>query len=117
MREAQHEGFFKNYKKCPKCRGKFTVDRDTKIRQGLFIIIAIISLVITVLMYFEGSAWVTPAIASYIVLVVLIYWGNKKVILVRYTEELISHITRRPSLRFARDLANRSATWLGRYIF
>jgi hypothetical protein len=38
------------------------------------------------LLYFRGSHWLIPALASYIILGVLIYWGNKRVLLVPYKD-------------------------------
>ena len=68
----------------PKLRGGFTVDTDTKYRQAAFLVIAIISMVFTILLYYHGSKWLIPALVSYAVLGLLIYWGNKKLLLVPY---------------------------------
>lgn len=87
IRELPHQGFFKNFRICPNCRGSFTVDTDTKYRQAICIFIAIISLVITVLLYFRGTDWLIPAILSYVILGLIIYWGNKHVSLVPYQND------------------------------
>ena len=64
--------------------GEFTVDTDTKYRQATFIVIAVISLVFTILLYYGDSKWLIPSLVSYVVLSLLIYWGNKKVFFVPY---------------------------------
>ena len=84
LRELQYQGLFKNFRICPNCRGSFTVDTDTKYRQAIFIFIALISLVFTILLYFQGSDWLFPALISYVILGLLIYWGNKQLYLVPY---------------------------------
>ncbi len=45
-----------------------------------------ISLVFTVLLYFGDVGWLMPALASYVVLGLLLYWGNKNVFLVPYSK-------------------------------
>ena len=82
VRELRHQGLFKNYRICSNCGGSFTVDTDTKYRQAAFIVIAVISLVFTILLYYQDSKWLIPALVSYVVLGLLIYWGNKKVLFV-----------------------------------
>jgi hypothetical protein len=69
---------------CPNCAGKFTVDARTKRRQAVCLVIALVSLAFTMLLYFQGSQWLIPALASYVVLGALVYWGNKRVLLVRH---------------------------------
>lgn len=86
IRQLPHPGLFKNYRVCPACAGLFTVDRDTKIRQALFIAVALISLGFTLLLYFDDPGWLLPAISSYVALGALLYWGNKKVLFVPYDE-------------------------------
>lgn len=87
VRELRHQGLFNNFRICPDCGGRFTVDTKTKQRQAAFIVIAIISLVFTLLLYYQDSKWLTPALVSYVVLGLLIYWGNKKVFFVAYNED------------------------------
>ena len=77
MRELPHQDYFQSFRVCPKCGGKFTVDTDTKIRQALFMIIALISLGFTVLLYFLGSAWTGAAVASYVALALSLLWGEQ----------------------------------------
>jgi hypothetical protein len=84
IRELPHPEWFKNYRICTTCTGRFTVDGDTKIRQALFLVIAFISLFLTLYLYFDGNAWLTPAIVSYVFLALIIYWGNKRVYFVPY---------------------------------
>jgi hypothetical protein len=84
VRELPHQGLFKNFRICPNCGGSFTVDPDTKIRQAVFTILAVISLVFSVLLYYQGEKWLIPAIDSYVVFGLLIYWGNRKVVFVPY---------------------------------
>ena len=87
IRELKYQGFFKGFRICPNCKGCFTVDPKTQYRQAVFIIIAIISLVLTILLYFKGSKWLIPALVSYVILAILIYWGNKKVFFVPYDKD------------------------------
>jgi hypothetical protein len=87
LRELKHPGLFKNYRVCPNCHGKFTPDTRTKHRQAIFIIVSIISLVLTMLLYFKGTEWLFPSIISYVIFVLLIYWGNKHIFLVPYQSE------------------------------
>lgn len=87
MNELSHPGFFKNYRVCPNCGGKFTPDLETKYRQAVFIVVAIVSLVFTLLLYFEGTDWLIPAVVSYLILGVLIYHGNKHIYLVPYDKD------------------------------
>jgi len=84
VRDLRHQGLWASFRICPSCGGKLVVDKSTKRRQAVFIIIALISLAFTVLLYFRGSQWLAPALASYAFLGVLIYWGNRQVFLVPY---------------------------------
>jgi len=84
MRELSHPGLFDNYRVCPECDGLFTVDRDTKYRQAVALFIVLISLVFTLLLYFDSSVWLFPAVASYLALGLFVFWGNSKVYLVPY---------------------------------
>lgn len=84
MRELDHPGLFEDYRVCPKCGGKFTPDSKTKRRQALSILVAIVSLVFTALLYFEGRDWLIPGLISYLVLGLMIYRGNRRIYLVPY---------------------------------
>jgi len=46
----------------------------------------LISLVVTLLLYFDGTAWLIPAVISYILAGAVLYWGNRKVYLVPYNK-------------------------------
>lgn len=48
---------------------------------------ALVSLVFTVFLYFDGTAWLLPALVSYGVLGLLLYWGNRKVFFVPYRKD------------------------------
>lgn len=48
-------------------------------------VLSAISLVFTLLLYYESNNWLEPALSSYIVLGGLIYWGNRKMYLVPYS--------------------------------
>ena len=87
LSELKHPGFFENYRVCPNCHGKFTPDTRTKHRQAIFIFVAIVSLILTLLMYFKGMEWLIPSIVSYVIFGLLIYWGNKHMFLVPYNVE------------------------------
>ena len=84
VNELPHQGLFNRFRICPACGRSFTVDTDTKYRQAICLVIGVISLVFTVLLYFLGSEWLIPAIASYVVLGLLIYWGNRQLFFVPY---------------------------------
>ena len=79
IRKLPHQGLFKTHRICPACGGAFTVDRATKQRQAAFIVLALASLVLTLLMFYRDPGWWPPAVASYLLLAILIYWGNRKV--------------------------------------
>jgi hypothetical protein len=86
VRELPHQGLFKSFRICPSCGESFTVDADTKFRQAALIIIAVISLAFTILLYFRGSEWMISALVSYVVLGILVYWGNRQLFFVPYEE-------------------------------
>jgi len=77
----------KPYKSCPSCRGLFTVDSSTKQRQALGVIIALISLLLTLGLFSMGEKLFIPAAISYIVLGFYIYWANKLVKFVPYDKD------------------------------
>lgn len=84
VRELPHPGLFSNFRVCPGCGGRFTVDTDTRIRQAICLPIALISLAFTILLYFRGTDWLAPSLASYVALGLLIYWGNRQLFFVPY---------------------------------
>jgi uncharacterized protein (DUF983 family) len=84
LRELPHQGFSKSFRICPDCGGSFTPDKDTKYRQAIFIVIAIICLVLTLFLYFDGTNWLVPSVTSYVIFALLLYWGNKRIFLVPY---------------------------------
>lgn len=88
VRELPYQSWWRNYRLCPHCEGKITVDKDTKIRQALFLIVACMSLVFTGMLYFEGNTWLLPAFVSYLVMGLALYWGTKHVRFVPYTKDL-----------------------------
>jgi len=87
IRELPHQGVFQTFRICPECNGRFTPDTKTKYLQGFFIFIAIISMVLTILLYFNGSRWLIGAMSSYVILGLTIYWGNKRMYLIPYHNE------------------------------
>ena len=87
VRGLPHQGLFKSFRICPNCGGCFTADTKTKHRQTICIFIAVVSLALTLLLYFQGSEWMIPAIVSYVILGIIIYWGNKHVFFVPYQED------------------------------
>jgi DNA-directed RNA polymerase subunit RPC12/RpoP len=91
LREVPHQGFFRSDRKCPECGGNFTVDTKTKYRQAAFIVILLISLAFTILLYYQVSIWLFPALVSYTLLGVILYWGNKKLYLVPFPEDFNSN--------------------------
>jgi len=82
LRNLKHQGMFKSYRVCPGCGGCFTVDVATKRRQAAFIVVALGTLVFTLLLYYRGTAWLVPTIVMIVLLGGLIYWANKRVYLV-----------------------------------
>lgn len=87
INELPHPGFFKNFRVCPDCNGSFTPDTNTKYLQAVCILISIISLVITLLLYFKGTQWLIPAILSYAGFGLIVYLGNKRIYLVPYQKD------------------------------
>ena len=82
LRKLDHPGLFANYRLCPDCKEAFTVDDKTRRRQMICIGIALLSLAFTVLLYFGENDWLLPALVSYALLAMLIYYGNRRVKLV-----------------------------------
>jgi uncharacterized protein (DUF983 family) len=87
IRELPHQGFFESFRVCPDCGGRFDVDMHTKYRQAAFIFLLIVSLVLTLLLYFRGNTWLIPALASYVALGLISYWGNRKLFYVPYVRK------------------------------
>jgi uncharacterized membrane protein len=85
--ELPHQGFFKSFRICPDCGGSFIVDRKTRQRQAVFIVVALISLILTVKLTHGGSEWLLPALISYVIMGMLIYWGNRQVVFVPYDKD------------------------------
>ena len=86
-KDLQAQISFKRYRTCPSCAQPFTVDVSTKYRQVIGLLIALISLTLTLGLFYRGTDWLIPAIISYIILGLLIYWGNKRVIFVPYDKD------------------------------
>ncbi len=84
LAKLPHPSLFASHRLCPKCNKAFTVDPITKVRQGVAIFIALIALLLTGLMYFEGTEWLFHSLLSYAILGSIIWWGNKRVQLVPY---------------------------------
>jgi len=60
------------------------VDAATKRLQIICLPVALVSLALTLLLYFHGRAWLFPALTSYALLALLIGYGEKKLRFVRY---------------------------------
>ena len=88
LRVLRHQGMLASHRMCPRCDGSFEVDPFTKRRQLAFIVLALVSFALTVLMYFDFRQWAALAIPSYAVLVTFVYFANKKVYLVKYENAL-----------------------------
>ncbi len=84
LRKLKHQGMFAAHRICPTCGKAFEVDPRTKKRQAAFIVLALVSLILTILMYFYFRQWAPYAILSYLVLGVLIFYANSKVYLVKH---------------------------------
>ena len=50
----------------------------------MFIAILIVSLILTLALYFDGTRWLIPALASYAALIAIGYRGNQKLFFVPY---------------------------------
>jgi hypothetical protein len=68
---------------CPACNQAFEVDPTTKRRQAAFIVLALVSLVLTVLMWVDVTKWLPYALPSYLLLGAAIYFGNRRVFFVK----------------------------------
>jgi len=84
LRTLKHQGMFASHRICPTCGGSLEVDPHTKRRQAAFILLAVLSLIFTVLMYIDFRQWAPFAIPSYALLGGLVYFANQKVYLVKY---------------------------------
>lgn len=78
VRELPHQSLWRNYRACPNCGGFFTPDIHTKYLQAVCILVAMVSLAFTLLLYFEGERWLPPSVATYILLGIIVYWGNRR---------------------------------------
>lgn len=83
LRKIKHQGMLVSYRVCPACNQAFEVDPKTKRRQAAFIVLALVSLVLTVLMRGDVQKWLPYALPSYLLLSAVIYYGNKRVFLVK----------------------------------
>ena len=86
-KDLQDQISFKRYRSCPSCAQPITVDVSTKYRQAIGILIAFISLALTFGLFYRGTDWLIPAIISYIILGLFIYWGDKRVVFVPYNKD------------------------------
>lgn len=86
IKELKHPGLFKDYRECPECSGKFTPDKSTKKLQKICLMIAMASLFLTILLYYDGIFWLIPSLISYLLLAWIIYKGNRKIYLVPHNE-------------------------------
>jgi hypothetical protein len=84
IKDIPHNGLMKDFRICPDCGGKFTVDKDTKYRQLFCLIFALIALLFTMLLYFGNNEFLIPAFISYIAIGVIVFRGNKKLYFVPY---------------------------------
>jgi hypothetical protein len=86
MRDLPHQELFSSQRPCPHRGGSFTVDRLTRRRRAVFIVIAVVSLLLTVLLYRDADRWLIPALISYAVLAILLHHGNRKVVPVPWSQ-------------------------------
>ena len=82
LRQLPHEGLWRSDRRCPDCGKRFTVDPATKRRQAAFIVVALITLVLTVASSLGHTALWIPALIGNLALVALIIWGNHQLHLV-----------------------------------
>ena len=79
LRKIKHQGWLAFYRICPNCNQAFEVDPQTKRRQAAVLVLALISLVLTVLMYGDVRKWIPYTVPSYVLLGAAIYYGNQRV--------------------------------------
>lgn len=84
VRDLGYGRIFTNYRICPECGGNIIVDKDTRHRYIVFIVISLISLTFTLFLYFDGNKWLFPALATYLVMGVYLWWCNSRVYFVPY---------------------------------
>jgi len=82
LRNVKRAKLFQSERECPHCGGLFTVDSATKRRQAIFLVLAVVALAVTMLLYYEGTEWLIPALVVYGIDAVYLYWANQKVYLV-----------------------------------
>ncbi|MFW1676188.1 hypothetical protein ACFVYJ_00200 [Pontibacter sp. JAM-7] len=88
LRDLPHQGFWRSDRRCPNCGEHFRVDAKTRHLQAWFIGVALVSLLLTVLLYFRGGTdCLLVTLISYLLLAGLIGWGNRKVYLVPLKKE------------------------------
>ena len=87
LNELPHQGLFKSFRICPQCGKIFEVDKHTKTRQSIFIVVLFFSLAFTVLLYYGNRNWLIPALVSYLIVGVIVYLGNKRLFLVPYKND------------------------------
>jgi hypothetical protein len=78
---------FRRYRICPHCETRFTVDHATKRRQAVAIVLALVSLYLTVRLIMDGVDWLILACLSYGVLAAYIYFANPRIVAVPYVEQ------------------------------
>ena len=83
LRTIKHQGMLAPHRICPTCNHPFEVDPKTKRRQAAFIVLALLSLVLTALMYADVRKWLPFAVPSYLLLGALVYYGNRRVYFVK----------------------------------
>ena len=87
LREVPHQGLFKSQRTCPGCNGNFIPDADTRRRQYVFMVLMLVSLILTLLLYYAGTQWLLPAVLSYAAVGYSIYRGSIKMTLVPYERD------------------------------
>lgn len=79
---------FNKYSICPHCGNKFTVDPDTKTRQVVTLLIAVVTLFFTLMGYFRDTTWFIPTLISGTALALYIYRANKWVEFVPFRDDI-----------------------------
>ncbi|MDH3691244.1 MAG: hypothetical protein OEU36_17510 [Gammaproteobacteria bacterium] len=77
---------FHSYRVCPRCEARFAVDPSTKRKQAIAMVLALVSLYVTIRLMIDGANWLVLACLSYGVLAAYIYFANSRVVVVPYVE-------------------------------
>jgi len=76
----------KPYRVCPDCHTKYTSDRKTKRRSIVIVILALVTLGLSIAVSVRGSEWLLPDVVSIVILWAYLGYTLSKVTYVLYHE-------------------------------